>query len=64
MIQTNIYELVNYGIENHLMEEADRVYITNCYLQLFKLDSYNDPTDEIAKRPLQVILDDMLDFFL
>lgn len=62
MIQTNIYELVNYGIENHLMEEADRVYITNCYLQLFKLDSYNDPTDEIAKRPLQAILDDMLDY--
>jgi UDPglucose--hexose-1-phosphate uridylyltransferase len=62
MIQTNIYELVNYGISNHLIEEADRVYITNCYLQLFKLDSYNEPAEKVEVRPLQAILDDMLDY--
>ena len=33
--QTLINELVQYGVRKHLVEEDDRVYVTNRLLELF-----------------------------
>jgi UDPglucose--hexose-1-phosphate uridylyltransferase len=55
-----ISELVGYGIEKGLIEEADKIYVINRLLELFKLDSYI-PTDK-ARRQLSEILSDMTDY--
>lgn len=55
-----ISELVGYGIEKGLIEEADKIYVINRLLELFKLDSYT-PTDK-ASRQLSEILSDMTDY--
>lgn len=55
-----ISELVGYGIEKGLIEEADKIYVINRLLELFKLDSYT-PTDK-ARRQLSEILSDMTDY--
>ena len=34
-----ISELVGYGIEKGLIEEADKIYVINRLLELFKLDN-------------------------
>ena len=43
MITENIAELVNYGIAAGLVDEADKVYVTNTLLELFGLDEYEEP---------------------
>lgn len=55
-----ISELVGYGIEKGLIEEADKIYVINRLLELFKLDSYT-PTDK-ASRQVSEILSDMTDY--
>ncbi|MCI7772086.1 MAG: galactose-1-phosphate uridylyltransferase, partial [Eubacterium sp.] len=55
-----ISELVGYGIEKGLIEEADKIYVINRLLELFKLDSYT-PTDKVS-RQLSEILSDMTDY--
>ena len=36
MIDTNIKQLVEYGIANELIEEEDRIYTTNTILEMLK----------------------------
>lgn len=55
-----ISELVGYGILNGLIEEADKIYVTNRLLELFGLDSY--APENIKGRPLADILSDMTDY--
>lgn len=55
-----ISELVGYGILNELIEEADKIYVTNRLLELFGLDSY--APEDIKGRPLADILSDMTDY--
>lgn len=55
-----ISELVGYGILNGLIEEADKIYVTNRLLELFGLDSY--APEDIKGRPLADILSDMTDY--
>ena len=43
MIDTNIKQLVEYGIANELIEEEDRIYTTNTILEMLKKDSYEEP---------------------
>lgn len=58
-----ISELVEYGIGQHLVEEDDRVYITNRLLELFKIDDYEAVSlKEI--RPIADILNDLLVYAL
>ncbi len=52
-----ISELVGYGLLNGLIEEADKIYVTNRLLELFGIDSYTP--EEIKGRPLVDILSDM-----
>ena len=61
MIQNLIYELVNYGIKQGLVNLADQVYVTNSLLELFELSDYQEPADtETKPRALHEILEDMM----
>lgn len=64
MIYESISQLVNYGLERHLIEEEDVIYTTNMLLDLLKLDTYEKPeavarieTPEDLEHVLQEILD-------
>ena len=60
MINTYITELVNYGISKGLVDELDRVYVTNRLIGFFGLDEYTAPEEEPASRELHLILEDMM----
>lgn len=61
MINHLIYELVNYGIQQELIDENDRIYVTNRLLELFEISDYQEPdTTESQPRQLHCILEDML----
>ena len=64
MIDQLISELVTYGIQSGLIEDADKVYVTNGLLELFGQQDYQEPTEIIAPRELHFILEDMLAFAL
>lgn len=66
-ISRHIEELVRYGIKNHIIQEEDKYYIVNAYLQLLKVDEYKGHIDDIKGqgqpiRPLEEILSDLLDY--
>lgn len=74
-INNLIYELVNYGKQNSLIDDEDVIYTTNRLLEFFKLDEYvppvsseDDDTEENASSPsnrkLYQILQDMTDYAL
>ncbi|MDE5864478.1 MAG: galactose-1-phosphate uridylyltransferase, partial [Lachnospiraceae bacterium] len=58
MMNKLISELVAYGMENALIDEADKVYVTNCLLDLFGILEYEEK--ETQPRQLHLILEDML----
>lgn len=60
MINTYITELVNYGISEGLVDELDRVYVTNRLIGFFGLDEYMAPEEVPASRELHLILEDMM----
>ena len=60
MINTYITELVNYGISKGLVDELDRVYVTNRLIGFFGLDEYTAPEEVHAPRDLHLILEDMM----
>ncbi len=62
MINTYITELVNYGIRNGLIDEADRVYSINRLIELMELDEYTVPQEMPGERDLHFILEDMMDW--
>ena len=43
MIDQLISELVAYGLQNGLVEDADKVYVTNGLLELFQRQDYQEP---------------------
>ena len=48
MIQKNIRQLVQYGLQTGLIAEADKIYTTNRLLELFGLDELEDGDEEVA----------------
>ena len=65
MIDIRIKQLVEYGIENELIEEEDRIYTTNIILEMLRLDSYEDPGDVpkiMLPEQLEACLREILDF--
>lgn len=56
MIDQLISELVTYGLQNGLVDFADKVYVTNGLLELFKLQDYQESTDAEKPRELHFIL--------
>jgi UTP--hexose-1-phosphate uridylyltransferase len=61
MINKLINELVAYGIREHLVDEDDRVFVTNNLLDLFKQAEF-DKEEIKEERVLADILKDMCDF--
>lgn len=43
MVYENIRQLIEYGVENHLIEPEDKIYTTNILLDLLRLDAYEEP---------------------
>lgn len=63
MIEQLIHELVTYGLKHGLVDEADRVYVTNQLLDFFGLTDYPSTFEtNMEERPLHLILEDMLTF--
>lgn len=58
----NIKELVEYGIKNGLMEEGDRIYVTNLILDLLHMNGYEEPESYDADADLEDILKGLLDY--
>lgn len=67
MIHTYIKQLVEYGIDNGLMESCDRIYTTNILLDILKMDAYEEP-GEVKKietpSDLEETLKGILDYAL
>jgi UDPglucose--hexose-1-phosphate uridylyltransferase len=65
MINRYIKELVDYGVDTGLIEKADEIYVRNAYLELFGLDSYEEPVEDLEEEKrmeLPEILSGMLDY--
>ncbi len=61
MINTKIAQLVNYAEKTGLIENDDRVFITNALLEVLSLSDYNEP-ENVAEAELEDILSGILDF--
>ena len=61
MIGTYIAELVQYGLDKGLIEEDDRTWASNRLLTALGLDYWEAP-EVTEKRPLEVVLKDILDW--
>lgn len=57
MIDRTVKELVQYGLKTGLIEEEDAIYARNLILADLKKDDYED--DDVADRPLEMILKDL-----
>lgn len=57
-----IKELAEYGIQKKLMEEEDRIYVTNLLLDQLGLDEYQEPDHVDDGAPLEEILKGLLDY--
>ena len=64
MIDQLISELVAYGLQNGLIDDADKVCVTNGLLELFQKQDYQEPKVSVEPRELHFILEDMLAFAL
>lgn len=60
MINALISELVTYGLANGLIENVDKIYVTNRLLELFGILEYEEV--EVTPRELHFILEDMLTY--
>ena len=67
MIYAYIKQLVEYGIDNGLLEPCDRIYTTNILLEILKMDAYEEP-GEVKKiespSDLEETLKGILDYAL
>ncbi len=64
MIDQLISELVAYALQSGLVDDADKVYVTNGLLELFQRQDYQEPKESGKPRQLHLILEDMLAFAL
>ena len=61
MINTQINELVAYGLKCGLVSKDDQIFVSNQLLDLFRLSEFHE--EEILKsRPLAEILEDMVSY--
>lgn len=56
----SIEQLVNYAVNNGLIEECDRVWAENSILGILKLDSFERP-EQTGNAPLECMLGNLLD---
>ena len=60
-LQKNIKKLVTYGLDKKLSEPEDKTYTINQYLEVFRLDEYDDPDITGEEIVLPEILDRLTD---
>ena len=62
MIEESIAKLVQYGMEQGLLQEEDRIYAINRILEILKLDDYQEP-EQVPEHPdLEETLNELLDY--
>ncbi|SHI86620.1 UDP-glucose--hexose-1-phosphate uridylyltransferase [Pseudobutyrivibrio xylanivorans] len=61
MLQESIKKLVQYGINQGLTPECERIYTTNLLLECFKEDEFTDPDCDMSDIVLENVLADLLD---
>ena len=62
MIEESIAKLVQYGMEQGLLQEEDRIYAINRILEVLKLDDYQEQ-DQVPEHPdLEETLNELLDY--
>lgn len=61
MINRSIKKLICYGLEKHLFETEDKIFVTNKILELLKLDGFNCD-EEFDNVNLEETLKELLDF--
>ena len=62
MIDSSIFDLVNYALRAGLIEESDRVWAENSLIAALGLNSYTRPAGEPKERELEEILKELLDY--
>lgn len=62
MIEESIAKLVQYGLEQGLLEEEDRIYAVNRILEVLKLDDYQEPEQTEEHPDLEKTLEELLDY--
>ena len=60
-LQKEIKKLVTYGLEHKLIMPEDEVYTINQYLEVFRLDEYEDPKIDGEEIVLSEVLDRLTD---
>ena len=60
-LQKNIKKLITYGLDKKLIEPEDKTYTINQYLEVFRLDEYDDPDITGEEIVLPEILDRLTD---
>ncbi len=61
MFYENVKKLVQYGVENGLVSEDERVYATNLILDLFHEEDYEEPAGTYENVDLEEVLGALLD---
>ena len=62
MIEESIAKLVQYGMEQGLLQEEDRIYAINRILEILKLDDYQEQ-EQVPEHPdLEETLNELLDY--
>ena len=62
MIEESIAKLVQYGMEQGLLQEEDRIYAINRILEVLKLDDYQEQ-EQVPEQPdLEETLNELLDY--
>ena len=59
MVDQYIAQLVEYGLRTGLVDEADKIYVTNRVLEILHKSDYDAP-EAVEEAPLETILANLL----
>ena len=62
MIEESIAKLVQYGMEQGLLKQDDRIYAVNRILEVLKMDDYQEPGQVPEHPDLEETLNELLDY--
>lgn len=62
MIDRSIKKLVTYGLETGLINDEDRIYVTNQILEILNLDEYEEPAEDYSNVELELVLEEICDY--
>ena len=62
MIEKSIKKLLDYAIENQLLDKEDRIFVTNRLLEILQIEDYMPFWGEVSSSSLEEILQEFLDY--